>query len=208
MNSKFFPSSLISSLSQILNWFLSILYFLLFLIILFSLISFNATDTSFIATSSQEPNNYLGSFGAYLSSFIIYCFGSQGSMILIFFLAATVHQLKKQSLNFIFLRFFGFLISIILIEQFLIINNYNAPIFGLEYSFGVLGTSISKFKINPYIGFLFLFLGLLSMSICINLLNFFKSFSFISITKRKLTIHNKEILFLLEKLKKNLTIRQ
>ena len=191
MNSKLFPSSLSSSLTQMLNWFLSILYFLLFSIILISLISFDSLDSSFIAISSEEPNNYLGFFGAYLSSFIIYCFGSHGILIPIFFLVSSIHQFRKHGLNFVFLRFFGFLVALILLEQFLITNNYNIFVFEEGLSWGIIGIGISGIILNKYLGIIFLFLSLIILVVCLDLLKFIKNFSFLTIFKKEISIKSK-----------------
>ncbi|MDC0862038.1 DNA translocase FtsK 4TM domain-containing protein [Alphaproteobacteria bacterium] len=165
-----------------------IFYFFSFIVISLSLASFNPLDSSFIAISSQEPNNYLGSFGAYLSSFIVHCFGSQGTLVPLFFLVASIHQFRKQGLNFIFLRFFGFLIALIFLEQFLITSNYNFLVFGENTSFGIIGIAISSIAINKYVGFVFLFLALIVFIVSLNLLVFFKKYSFLSLLKKKTMI--------------------
>ena len=188
MNFKFFSPSLFLRLSHIINWILFIFYFFSFIVISLSLASFNPLDSSFIAISSQEPNNYLGSFGAYLSSFIVHCFGSLGTLVPLFFLIASVHQFRKQGLNFIFLRFFGFLIALIFLEQFLITSNYNFLVFGENTSFGIIGIAISSIIINKYVGFVFLFLALIVFIVCLNLLVFLKKFSFLSLLKQKTMI--------------------
>ncbi|MDB9776324.1 DNA translocase FtsK [Alphaproteobacteria bacterium] len=165
-----------------------IFYFFSFIVISLSLASFNPLDSSFIAISSQEPNNYLGFFGAYLSSFIVHCFGSLGALVPLFFLIASVHQFRKQGLNFIFLRFFGFLIALIFLEQFLITANYNFLVFGENTSFGIIGIAISSIILNKYVGFVFLFLALIVFIVCLNLLVFLKKFSFLSLLKQKTMI--------------------
>ena len=118
MNNKIFPNSFSDALSNFYRWFLFFLYFLIFGIFSLCLFSFNQIDTSLLFISSAPVTNYLGIYGSYLSSFLIYCFGSLSFIVPIFFLLAAIHQILKTYLDFIFLRFFLFVPGHLLVRSY------------------------------------------------------------------------------------------
>ena len=163
MNNKIFPNSFLNALSDFYRWLLFFLYVLIFSVVSLSLFSFNQLDTSLIFISSAPVTNYLGVYGSYLSSFLIYCFGSLSSIIPIFFLFASIHQISKSYLNFVFLRFFLFIISLLLFEQFFIFYNYPINFFGGDFLWGTIGILLSSFFSNKHVVIIFSFIGLVGI---------------------------------------------
>ena len=155
MNNKIFPNSFSDALSNFYRWLVFFLYVLVFSVVSLSLFSFNQLDTSLLFISSAPVTNYLGIYGSYLSSFLIYCFGSLSFVVPIFFLLAAIHQILKSYLNFIFLRFFLFLISLILFEQFFIFNDYSIDFFGSDYRWGTISILLANFFTNKYVVIIF-----------------------------------------------------
>jgi len=174
MNSKIFPNSFSDALSNFYRWFLFFLYFLIFGIFSLSLFSFNQLDTSLLFISSAPITNYFGIYGSYLSSFLIYCFGIFACVIPIFFLLASIHQITKSYLNFIFLRFFLFLISLIFFEQFFIFYDYSINFFGIDFLWGTISIYLSNFFTNKYVVIIFSFIGLVGLLFSTNVLSLIK----------------------------------
>ena len=129
-------------LSDFYRWLVFFLYVLVFSVVSLSLFSFNQLDTSLLFISSAPRNSlkHLGIYGSYLSSFLIYCVRlSFFRRSQYFFYWQSIHQISKSYLNFVFLRFFLFLISLILFEQFFIFY-MTTPIdfFGGDYLWGTI----------------------------------------------------------------------
>ena len=163
MKNKFFPNSLSTAMSNVYRWILFFLYISICLTCSLAIFSFNQYDTSLLFISSEPTTNYLGEFGSYISSFIVYCFGSLSILIPIFFFIASLHQFLKTFLSFIFLRFFIFVISLILIEQIFIFYNYQINIFGKDFIWGVPGILLSNFFINEYLVIFIFLIGLIGV---------------------------------------------
>lgn len=174
MNNKIFPNSFSDALSNFYRWFLFFLYFLIFGIFSLCLFSFNQMDTSLLFISSAPVTNYLGIYGSYLSSFLIYCFGFLACVVPVFFLLASIHQITKSYLNFIFLRFFLFLISLILFEQFFIFYDYSIDFFGSDYRWGTISILLANFFTNKYVVIIFSFIGLIGLLFSTDILSLIK----------------------------------
>jgi len=144
-------------MSNVYRWILFLLYISICLTCSLALISFHQFDTSLLFISSEPTKNYLGNFGSYISSFIIYCFGSFSVFIPLFFFIASLHQIFKSYLKFIFLRFFVFVISLVLVEQISIFYNYQMNIFGKDFIWGVPGVLLNNILTNEYL-VIFIFL--------------------------------------------------
>ena len=174
MNNKIFPNSFSDALSNFYRWFLFFLYFLIFGIFSLCLFSFNQLDTSLLFISSAPVTNYLGIYGSYLSSFLIYCFGFLACVVPVFFLLASIHQITKSYLNFIFLRFFLFLISLMLFEQFFIFYDYSIDFFGSDYRWGTISILLANFFTNKYVVIIFSFIGLVGLLFSTDILSLIK----------------------------------
>ena len=181
MNFKLFPNSLNMAFKEIFRWASAVFYLVLFIVFYICLFSFDIGDSSFYSISSNSPNNYLGAFGANLSIFLIYCYGSLSLAIPLFFLFGFLHSLKDSILNFIFLRFFVFLISLTLIEQLFIYYDYNLFTFDPSFSWGMIGLSLSKILDNQYASLFAFIIGSILFLTSINLLAVVKLTKYINI---------------------------
>ena len=174
MKYKIFPNSLSLAMSNVYRWILFLLYISICLTFSLSIISFNQFDTSLLFISSEPTTNYLGNFGSYISSFIIYCFGSFSIFIPIFFFIASIHQIFKSYLKFIFLRFFIFVISLILIEQIFIFYNYQINIFGKDFIWGIPGVLVGNILSNEYLIIIICLIGFIGLIFSIDLFSLVK----------------------------------
>ena len=118
--------------------------------------------------------NYFGIYGSYLSSFLIYFFGFLACVIPVFFLLASIHKITKSYLNFIFLRFFLFLISLMLFEQFFIFYDYSIYFFGSDYRWGTISILLANFFTNKYVVIIFSFIGLIGLLFSTDILSLIK----------------------------------
>ena len=171
MKLKIFPNSLSLAMSNVYRWILFLLYISICLTCSLAIISFNQFDTSLLFISSEPTTNYLGNFGSYISSFIIYCFGSFSVFIPVFFFIAALHQIFKSYLKFIFLRFFVFVISVVLVEQISIFYNYQMNIFGKDFLWGVPGVLLSNILINEYLVIFIFLTGFIGIILSIDLVS-------------------------------------
>ena len=174
MKYKIFPNSLSLAMSNVYRWILFLSYISICLTCTLAIISFNQFDTSLLFISSEPTTNYLGNFGSYISSFIIYCFGSLAIFIPIFFLIASIHQIFKSYLKFIFLRFFSFIVSLILIEQLFIFYNYQINIFGKDFIWGVPGILLGNLLSNEYLVIIIFLIGFIGLIFSLDLFSLLK----------------------------------
>ena len=188
MSYKFFPNSLLLLLNKLWGWIQFVIYLALFIYFAVSLYSFNPNDSSLFVISSDPISNYFNKYGSYLSSFLIYFFGSFSCLIPIFFLIGCFHKINKSNFEFIFLRLLIYLISIILIEQIFIFYNINLNLFGENYIWGIIGLRLYGLYQNLYFDLLLLALGLIGVFVSLNIFSFFKlklSFKFFKLKKIK-----------------------
>ena len=120
MHNTYIPNILKDKLSLFFNYFRSFLFIVVSLFLFLSLLSFDINDNSFLTTSSSQTNNILGSFGSYISSFILYSFGLLGYGLVLLFFSISLHLFFKRHSNYFFIRLLIFSISLILIPQTII----------------------------------------------------------------------------------------
>ena len=111
--------------------------FIVFSLILFmSLVSFNAEDPGFKKiTDEQNIHNYLGYFGAKLSSFMLVFWGHASYIISLFFLFMGFRCLLGIGSVKFFRRFFLILLGITFINLFLTLINFKNYELGLVATF-------------------------------------------------------------------------
>ena len=120
MQNNYIPDILKDKLSLFFNYFLSLLFILVSILLFLSLFSFDINDNSFLTSSSEQTNNILGTLGSFLSSFILYTFGLCGYGLVILFFSISLQVFFKKPSNYFFIRLFVFSISLIFIPQTII----------------------------------------------------------------------------------------
>ena len=120
MNNKFFPSSFKDKLTDFIRYFYGILFLIITIILLLSLLSFNIEDNSFLTHSSNQTNNFIGTPGSFISSFLFYTFGIMGYTVVLFFFIYSLSILLNKRMKYFFIRYLIFTISLILMPQIFI----------------------------------------------------------------------------------------
>ena len=129
MKSNYIPEILKEKLSSFYKFIYFLILFLVSIILALSLLTFDINDNSFLTSTSNPSKNLLGDFGSYLASFIFYTFGVLGYLIIFFFLLYSIFVFFNKNPRYIFIRLLFFFISIILIPQTIIKNNFNIKFF-------------------------------------------------------------------------------
>ena len=118
--SKYIPEILKDKISLFVKYCYVVFYGLVAVFFTLALFSFNITDNSFIASTSEPTQNIIGPIGAYVSSFLFYTFGLMAYTFIMFFFVCALKVYLNKKLNLIFLRLLLFFIGLLLLPQFLL----------------------------------------------------------------------------------------
>ncbi len=151
-------------------------FFLLLLSILslLSLLTFDINDNSFLTSTSNEAQNFMGDLGSYYASFIFYTFGVLGYLVTLFFLIYSILILLNRSPKYIFIRLSLFFISLVLIPQSLIYFDFNFIFIESIETWGVFANYLYNFYNFEYISYALSFLGLSIYLLSQNILTIFR----------------------------------
>ena len=120
MNNNYIPLIFKEKILSYFKYFVVFFYLSLSFLTAIALITFDINDNSFLTKTGVASNNFLGTFGSYYASFILYTFGIFAYLLIIFFLVFSVLTLLSKSPNYIFIRLIIFFISLIIMPQIII----------------------------------------------------------------------------------------
>ena len=178
MNNTYIPNILKDKLSLFLNYFLGLIYLLVFFFLIISLFSFDINDNSFLTNSSQSINNLGGEIGSYISSFILYTFGLTGYGFVIFFFILSVLTLIKKRPKQFFIRLFLVFISLILIPQTLLQIKLDINFINQIEDWGTISLNLYLLHEINYISYTLSIIGVILFLSCLNIHQLFKIPSF------------------------------
>ena len=178
MNNTYIPNILKDKLSLFLNYFLGLIYLLVFFFLIISLFSFDINDNSFLTNSSQSISNLGGEIGSYISSFILYTFGLTGYGFIIFFFIMSVLTLIKKRPKQFFIRLFLVFISLILIPQTLLQIKLDINFINQIEDWGTISQNLFLFHENNYISYALSIIGVILFLSCLNIHQLFEIPSF------------------------------
>jgi len=150
MQNTYIPNIFKDKLSLFFNYFRALLFMLVSLFLVFSLLTFDINDNSFLTSSSGQTNNIFGPFGAYLASFIFYTFGLLGYGIAILFFSISLQFFFKKSSNYFFIKLLIFSISLILIPQTIIYLDFNIGLIEPISDWGTIAGHLYLLHENKY----------------------------------------------------------
>ena len=150
MQNTYIPNIFKDKLSLFFNYFRALLFMLLSLFFIFSLLTFDINDNSFLTSSSGQTNNIFGPFGAYLSSFIFYTFGLFSYGIAILFFSISLQFFFKKSSNYFFIKLLIFSISLILIPQTIIYLDFKIGLIEPISDWGTMAGHLYLLHENKY----------------------------------------------------------
>ena len=90
MNNSFIPEVFKEKLLHVTQWVQGLIFLLLSVSLFLSLYTFNINDNSFLTSSNEITNNFLGLIGSYVASFLIYSFGLMSYSIVFFFITEFI----------------------------------------------------------------------------------------------------------------------
>ena len=199
MQNNYIPNIFKEKLSLFFNYFRSLIFMLASMFLLFSLLTFDIDDNSFLTSSSGQTDNIFGSFGAHISSFILYTFGllSYGLVLFLLIISLQIFFLKYSS--YFFIKLFIFSLSLVLIPQTLIYINIEVDIIDPISTWGILADKLYSFHESKYWSYTFSIIGIIIFLLSLNILRKFKlpklnfnKQSFSSNSKSHNKIHKKE----------------
>ena len=183
MNNNYVPDMWKEKILKSLKFILSLFFFIIGVVLLISLISFDINDTSFLATSNETSSNLLGNFGSYLASFVLYTFGVTGYLLVIFLIIYAYASYQKDH-KFFFIRLLFFLISLMLLPQILYFYDISFSFHENISIWGTLAKKIYSIHENQIFSFALSLSGvIIFISTCIGNLKI--NFSFKNIFKIK-----------------------
>ena len=174
MKSNYIPEILKEKLSSFYKFIYFLILFLVSIILALSLLTFDINDNSFLTSTSNPSKNLLGDFGSYLASFIFYTFGVLGYLIIFFFLLYSIFVFFNKNPRYIFIRLLFFFISLILIPQSIIQNNFNIKFFNLIETWGFFANNIYNLHDINYVHHFLSLIGLIIFLFSQNIIYLFK----------------------------------
>ena len=174
MNNNYIPNILKDKLSLLINYLYGLIHLFVFLFLMLSLFSFNINDNSFLTNSSQSINNYGGELGSYAASFIFYTFGIVGYLLIFFFLIMSLMSFLKRRPSYFFIRFFLFIVSLVLIPQTLLHINLNFNFIEQIEDWGIISNNLYLIHQIGYLSYTLSFIGIIIFFACLNIHQLFK----------------------------------
>ncbi len=186
MKNSYIPEIFKEKIYLSLKYIYAFSLLLLSILSLLSLLTFDINDNSFLTSTSNEAQNFMGGLGSYYASFIFYTFGVLGYLVTLFFLIYSILILLNRSPKYIFIRLLFFFISLVLIPQSLIYFDFSFIFIESIETWGVFANYLYNFYNIEYVSYTLSFFGLTIYLLSQNILTMFKfpKISFGKIFKR------------------------
>ena len=166
MNNNYIPQILKEKILSYLKYFVVFFYFSFGLLTIFSLITFDINDNSFLTKTNIASSNFFGDYGSYYASFILYTFGILSYLLAIFFFIFSILTLFDRRPKYIFIRLIFFFISLIIMPQILIYYLNDLNIIDGVSSWGIFAENIFRTYDSKIVSY-----GLSSVGLIIYLLS-------------------------------------
>ena len=102
MKNNYIPEVLKEKISKTIYFIYGRMSLLASILSALALFTFNINDNSFLTTTSNQSQNFLGDLGSYYASFLFYTFGIFAYLIIIFFLVYSIFIfLTKTQITFL-----------------------------------------------------------------------------------------------------------
>jgi len=174
MKNNYIPEIFKEKIYLSLKYIYAFSLLLLSIISLLSLLTFDINDNSFLTSTSNEAQNFMGDLGSYYASFIFYTFGVLGYLVTLFFLIYSILILLKRAPKYIFIRLSLFFISLVLLPQSLIYFDLNFIFIESIETWGVFANYLYNFYSFEYISYALSFFGLSIYLLSQNILTIFR----------------------------------
>ena len=174
MNNNFFPLAFKDKLKNILRYLYGIFFFLISIVILLSLISFNVNDSSFLTSSSNQIKNFIGLPGSYVASFLLYTFGIMSYLFVVFFLTYSLKIFLNQIPRYFFIRMLVFVISLLLIPQIMFYWEIQFSFIDNLEMWGLFASKIYYIHNSEYLSYLISIIGIIIFLLSQNFFSIFK----------------------------------
>ena len=161
MKNNYIPEIFKEKISQFIKYIYALFIFILSLVCLFSLLTFDINDNSFLTNTSSKSQNLLGDFGSYFGSLIFYTFGVLGYLIILFLLIYFILILINKRPKYIFIRLLFFFISLIFIPQSLILLEIDFRFIESIETWGIFANQLYDIHQLKYISYSLSFFGIL-----------------------------------------------
>ena len=161
MKNSYIPDIFKEKISQFIKFIYALFIFILSLVCLFSLLTFDINDNSFLTNTSSKSQNLLGDFGSYFGSLIFYTFGVLGYLIILFLLIYFILILVNKRPKYIFIRLLFFFVSLIFIPQSLILLEIDFRFIESIETWGIFANQLYDIHQLKYISYSLSFFGIL-----------------------------------------------
>ena len=139
-----------------------------------ALISFSINDNSFLTSTSNESQNFLGDAGSYYASFLFYTFGILGYLIIVFFLIYSILVFANRNPGYLFIRVLFFFISLVMLPQVLLDLKIELSFIDSVETWGIFANQLFDLYTFDYLSYFFTFIGISTYLLSQNFLSLFK----------------------------------
>ncbi len=196
MKNNYIPEVLKVKISKVVHFFYGSFLLLISIMSAIALLTFSVNDNSFLTSTSNPSQNFLGDPGSYYASFLFYTFGVFAYLIIIFFLIYSIFVFINKNPRYLFIRLLLFFISLILIPQILLELKLEINFIDSIKTWGVFANQLFDLYTFNYISYFLTFLGFLIYFLSQNFFKFFKlsipKIHLFKVTKKN-TIYNNKI---------------
>ncbi len=161
MKSKYIPEIFKDKFALFINYTYAFLLLLISILSAAALFTFDIDDNSFLTRTSFNSQNLLGDFGSYYASLIFYTFGILGYLIIIFFFIYSFLVFINKRPKYIFIRLISFFLSLVLIPQTLIYQDFKLPFIDSLEIWGVFAEILNSLHNIGYVNYLLSVIGLI-----------------------------------------------
>ncbi len=174
MKNNYIPEIIKEKISITLHFLSGFFLLIMSIFSALALISFSINDNSFLTSTSNESQNFLGDAGSYYASFLFYTFGILGYLIIVFFLIYSILVFANRNPGYLFIRVLFFFISLVMLPQVLLDLKIELSFIDSVETWGIFANQLFDLYTFDYLSYFFTFIGISTYLLSQNFLSLFK----------------------------------
>ena len=174
MKNNYIPEIIKEKISITLHFLSGFFLLIMSIFSALALITFSINDNSFLTSTSNESQNFLGDAGSYYASFLFYTFGILGYLIIVFFLIYSILVFANRNPGYLFIRVLFFFISLVMLPQVLLDLKIELSFIDSVETWGIFANQLFDLYTFDYLSYFFTFIGITTYLLSQNFLSLFK----------------------------------
>tara|TARA_B100001057_G_scaffold193710_1_gene194537 strand:+ start:798 stop:2873 length:2076 start_codon:yes stop_codon:yes gene_type:complete len=159
MKNNYIPEIIKEKITKIFYLFYGFCLLIASILSALALITFSINDNSFLTSTSNVSQNFLGTPGSYYASFLFYTFGIFAYLIIVFFLLYSILVFINKDPGYLFIRILFFFVSLVMIPQTLIDLEIDLLFISSIEAWGVFANQLFNLYSFDYVSYIFSFIG-------------------------------------------------